>query len=127
MSQNWKNCRDDINIDASRLKVGEKIVYDRDSEGRVISVEKRDGNSCWVVTAYYGHPYHENVCKIRSFKDKLIGNVFFGYFFLGIYKLYLFIGSSNFGSYWKEKVNDCDSIQRKISGILCNILLKFSK
>lgn len=114
-----------VSVDVSSLKKGEKLVYNYDEKGRVKEIKRQDDSGpCWVVTAYYGDPFHENVCKIRSLRENLIENKRFGFLFLFINELYLVIGKTEFSKYWIKKVKENNSIHQKLSKIICELLLK---
>ena len=124
-----KDCENkNISVDVSNLKKGEKLVYNYDDKGRVSEISRQESSSCWVVTAYYGHPYHSNVCSIRELRENLIGNNYFGFLFRFINNLYLYIGQTKFSNWWVKKVEeDRLSIPYKISKKLCEFLLKIPK
>jgi hypothetical protein len=113
----------DISIDQTGLKTGEKLVFSRDSQGRVTEV-KKESTSCWIVTAHYGDPLHPDVCLIRDARDDFMKIPALGLAVSIADKIYQTIGESLFGRWWVYRVKEHQlSLPNKISHFVSSFLL----
>lgn len=61
----------DIPVDTSNLKPGERIIITRDKQGRVTEIQKVN---CWVVTATFGKSSRELVQVRRGCRNRFVYN-----------------------------------------------------
>lgn len=82
--------------------------------------EKED--SCWIVTAFYGDPFHPDVVAIRDFRSSLVEVPFLGKWVSSINDGYHFLGKTTFGVWWRDEVARSKySIPHILSGNLVKI------
>lgn len=84
----------------------------------------KDKDSCWVVSAYYGNPYHPNVQTIRELRDSLLAKPLLGPVIEQVNVSYYRLGESAFGSWWRRQLADSqNNLPRLLSACICRFLL----
>jgi hypothetical protein len=84
----------------------------------------KDKDSCWVVTAYYGHPDHPNVQAIRELRERLVADSKLSAAVLSANKIYQQIGQSRFGQWWRLQVTEAPlSLPKLLSAAICGLLM----
>ena len=118
--------RDDVHVNTSDLKKGERIVVQRDEAGRISSVRKVD-DPCWIVTAYYGDPMHADVVSIRLLRTRLTKVPVVGHLFITLNTLYLSMGRSKLGQWWSSQLaTKKPNFARLITQPICTALASFA-
>jgi hypothetical protein len=85
----------------------------------------KHSDSCWVVTAYYGTPYHANVEAIKGLRSSLLAQPLLGPTVDRINNGYHLLGRSAFGQWWKNQLagDSHANLPRLLSAVICRILL----
>ena len=116
--------RDDIVVHTGDLKTGEKVIVDRDAEGRIQQVRKVEARDCWIVTAYYGEPRHPNVEAIRHLRQTLIATAVCGSVVNRVNTAYLRLGRTRIGRWWRSELAiGQNRIVKYSSQLLCMMLM----
>lgn len=115
---NCCNCQSAIH----NLNIGEKLKIKRDTQGNITEVSKE--KDCWVITAYYGHPFDPNVCAIRGLRDDLSSKAVVGVWVNWVNVQYQKLGRSRIGMWWASKLGEAEqNIPKVITRQLCQGLL----
>ena len=97
----------------------------RDQDEALLQASRKLGNppsgSCWVATAYYGHPNHPEVNILREARDRMIAGSRLGPLVVGLNRLYHRIGRSSIGQYWATELSRENLAFRAPTGVLLKL------
>lgn len=85
-------------------------------------------SSCWIVTAYYGNPYHPSVESIKALRAYLMSLPVVGQGVAQINGVYQRVGEASFGRWWVTKLSDSHTnFPKLLSRLICYALLMSSR
>ncbi len=90
---------------------------------------KTGKGGCWAVSAYFGDAAHPDVSLIRTMRDDMIVRSRYGHLMAILDRLYQWLGTSEFGSWWRSQLMDEQAKAslwspwpRRVTGECCRML-----
>ncbi len=90
---------------------------ERDTRDNIEKMKSNGGSSrssCWIATAYYGHPHHPEVEIMRAYRNNLLQKKVIGTSIKHINNIYHRIGESSFGQNWASNISSKENSFKKI-------------
>lgn len=72
-------------LEKSGKLTSQKVVSDIKTGAGNMRIESKSGTTCFVATAAYGDPYHQDVVFLRKYRDEVLKSHAFGRAFIAIY------------------------------------------